>query len=886
MAPKHTNPEYLRQDAQEKTYRAVAPYNFVPLPDKVEPVLPGDLPTHDKYTGLTGSIECQLETRTPLYTRTAITPAFFKRWGDKVREMLKASSDPGETLVPRDEYAQFFHLIDAAQPLIPGSSLRGMLRTLAEILASAKVQWVTNDPLVYRAVGDQTGLGQSYREQLMEEHGHQLTPKMQAGYMERRGHGWYIRPAKRNQGVSFARIHSNRVDRKQLTRWHSCKNAYHLWVQLGNYEFQPLQGGFRKLKYLPVVGHSVADPGNSEFKKAVLVYSGYMNNKRREAVIFEPDDTATPIEVSEELERRYREQISPEQVALLNHRNESPDGVLREHQPVFYLLDGDRLVFFGHTMMLRLPYFRSPYEMVPRPLRDGSQVDMAEAIFGYAPDSKESKQRQPAAYAGRVFFGDASLVAGQENVNWQPKPFAPQILSSPKATSFQHYLTQQEPDDVDSGQRTRDGRPKLIRPLNHYASPPPYDTTIRGTKLYWHRKVERATNVVDGEFAAKPYAWEGRAPFEQQADKPDTQHTIMHPVRAGLRFRFTVRFENLLEHELGLLLWALQPGSADSPVTPDAQPDYCHKLGMGKPLGLGSVKMSVQRLWVETADERRKRYTTLFGASNDAEGGEAKNFLRWATPGTDHTQTVADYKRRFEEKMTDGKNSFAAGERIRMLLKLMEWPGPARDDTRYMTLEEFKPRPVLPDPLRVQRRLGPGYQPRLRHPMVETHPSRNVPPARHAAAQKDATTPAPAPAPPSAHTAAIEAAAKRAFGLEDAGGAPPETTLAAGETSTESQSSAARAVEAPATLEGMLPGLYIKVKVSGVQGNAVVFTTSAPGVEATLTAERIEPPVQDFSELAERFPAGSDHALWVVGVNKRGRVQLSMRPPAKGVKAG
>jgi hypothetical protein len=41
-------------------------------------------------------------------------------------------------------------------------------------------------------------------------------------------------------------------------------------------------------------------------------------------------------------------------------------------------------------------------------------------------------------------------------------------------------------------------------------------------------------------------------------------------------------------------------------------------------------------------------------------------------------------------------------ERIQMLLKMLEWPGIKRSLTEYMSLEYFKKRPVLPDPLHVK----------------------------------------------------------------------------------------------------------------------------------------------------------------------------------------
>ena len=130
--------------------------------------------------------------------------------------------------------------------------------------------------------------------------------------------------------------------------------------------------------------------------EGALARSGEMASKRTEAVVFPEDTGATKIQIPEPMLFEYREQISPEQATLLGKH-----GVLNEGQPVFYLMERGKLVFFGHTMMMRLPYPHTPLEFVPKPLRDTDQVDLAEAIFGYTKSAGEGVAR---AYGGRVFF--------------------------------------------------------------------------------------------------------------------------------------------------------------------------------------------------------------------------------------------------------------------------------------------------------------------------------------------------------------------------------------------------------------------------------------------------------------------------------------------------
>jgi len=659
MNPRHNNPT-----KPERTARA--PYNFVPLPEKVVPAeLP--LPDMDRYHDnehYTGVIKCEITTESPVYVRGAVEPEFFEKYGDKPLHTLP----DGEKL----KYARFFSLDNSGSPVIPGSSLRGMVRSIIEIVAYGKMQWVTKNRLVFRAVGDTTSLGTYYRNLLMQQdddRGRVFTPLMQAGYLVKEKDKWFIRPAQSVQGVTFARIHK-KVIPKDLPGWYDCKNARRIWVKPGNYEYQKVRGNFLKIKYLPILEARSSAAGG--FIEAVLVRSGDMPKKKMETVVFLPDNSIPHsglIEVDDDILQCYREQVSQKQEELLG----GEQGALRHYQPVFYLMKDGKLVFFGHTMMFRLPYDRTPYEFVPPSLRaetSDDDIDLAEAIFGFTSRGKEDKR---GSRAGRIFFGDARLKPGQSDI-WLSTghPVIPKILSGPKPTAFQHYLTQQQPDEVPSGKTYRDGTPKLELRLDHYASHPTHETVIRGHKLYWHKGSVGLSDIKDSECNGL------------QVDK---QHTLIQPVKAGVRFCSTIHFENLSRVELGAVLWAL--------VLPGEQgKKYRHKIGMGKPLGMGSVKL-VPKLYL---DDRKSRYSRLFEGQNWHQARIENVDLEVFTKAFE--KHVLD--RMHPEERRDAE-SLLKVERIQMLLKMLEWPGiKNRKLTGYMQLEDFKKRPVLPDPLHVE----------------------------------------------------------------------------------------------------------------------------------------------------------------------------------------
>ena len=93
-----------------------------------------------------------------------------------------AEKKPGDfTAEDKQKLSPFFQVGSIAQ--IPGSSLRGLFRTLVEIISWSKPLAVSSDPLMYRSV-DTTSNGIKYRNRLMEEVKERtFRPRFKAGYM-------------------------------------------------------------------------------------------------------------------------------------------------------------------------------------------------------------------------------------------------------------------------------------------------------------------------------------------------------------------------------------------------------------------------------------------------------------------------------------------------------------------------------------------------------------------------------------------------------------------------------------------------------------------------------------------------------------------------------
>lgn len=157
-----------------------APYNFVPPLDEqwcqVEPPPPLDQEHPDLLSGV---IELDYEALTRFY----------------LRGMYTLEKGPGAK-PPTEPF-----LIDK-QLRLPGPSLRGMLRTLVEIIGKAPLDPVNNDLLFFRAIASTGGESNSpearaYKEQLGTE-----LSNVKAGFLYGNANprSWYIQPAQKLPG--------------------------------------------------------------------------------------------------------------------------------------------------------------------------------------------------------------------------------------------------------------------------------------------------------------------------------------------------------------------------------------------------------------------------------------------------------------------------------------------------------------------------------------------------------------------------------------------------------------------------------------------------------------------------------------------------------------
>ena len=245
-----------------------------------------------------------------------------------------------------------------------------------------------------------------------------------------------------------------------------------------------------------------------------------------------------------------------------------------------YFVENDGVVeHFGHGRYYRIAYKKSIGDHVPESVRK-PVVDFADAMFG----SKE-------LWAGRLYFEDAAL-CGPQTVFGRDFPHP---LMKPNPTSFQLYLKQ-------NGSQ-----------VSHWDS----DTDIRGYKLYWHH------NIGEKEWRRSPdeKAIEGTKRIE--------------PLGKGSRFKGCIRFSQLSDLEVGALCSVFHLDKNGE--------DIVYKLGQGKSIGMGSVRIKAKLYIEDTAN----CYGSLFqgGHWNDGMQEADDSVYRQAFTGYQDNALGQDRKR-------------------------------------------------------------------------------------------------------------------------------------------------------------------------------------------------------------------------------------------------
>lgn len=303
--------------------------------------------------------------------------------------------------------------------------------------------------------------------------------------------------------------------------------------------------------------------------------------------------------------------------------------------PVFYNEDNSGKI----TALGLCRYFRLKYVHTPADFAPDNGLDFARVLFGATRDQGR---------AGRVAVG-AALVTGEPDGEY------PTVLGQPHPTCLAHYLVQ------NSVKRSKDkNKPETFTSYNDELF------RLRGRKWYWHRDLD--------------------------VPKPPNDNTKVHstlcPLQAGATASFQIRVDRVTSLELGALFEALELVDG-----------HAHKLGLGKSMGLGSVRLTVDRAEVRRVGERYASLGARLGGHSMALDGTMREEMRAAFRNTILHRISKQYPEWKEIKDYEDLPPIKA---LRLMMDFNNKPDNVK--TKCMTVDDFKKNSLLPTPEQILNR--------------------------------------------------------------------------------------------------------------------------------------------------------------------------------------
>jgi CRISPR-associated protein (TIGR03986 family) len=475
---------------------------------------------------LSGTITLHLTTETPLLVAQRVNPE--------------------EEIPPRLENCKINgHLA------LPGTALKGMLRSVLEAVTNACFVIFDGERLDYR-MATQNAL------QLKAGRITRLPSGTQDGEIEEMDRAWIGMPGKSNQVIgkggqqtlTLAAVPAGVVSGQEVWVKGSAVKAY---INSKGRKIPAPHGAFNLVT-------AIAASQQPGYSRALYKITGQsINNKKRDRVfVFKKNPPRYPFGKAEVDD--YNTILAHQQT---EHQKRggfdfTETEKLAVGALVYFLVENGRAVRLSRVEIPRTRYNQSRADLLPSAYHkctDPEKLCAACQLFGFVADVHSAR--------GRVVVTDARWLSGPgEHPDFLPL----KVLGEPHPTSCNFYLL-----DPDNPRQVRnyDGQP-VIDPRGQINDQESGAVQLRGRKFYFHHPLKD---------------WPAyRCPAPRQFRKVLNE---VKPLQSNNRFEFRVQFRNLSEVELGLLLYSLL-----------LEENLRHKLGLARALGFGTVKITCQSLQV------------------------------------------------------------------------------------------------------------------------------------------------------------------------------------------------------------------------------------------------------------------------------------------------
>ena len=553
-------PRYNYKLSEEKF---VNPYTFVPVNFGKKPTEDINTVVENASERLTGVLNCFMYAKTPI-----------------------AVPDISSVTEENEHSSYRFESTPDGQYMISGSSLRGMIRSVYETATDSCFSTLKENTLLNTRNGDAQ---RTHSGLLINENGEwklyeakrymlKVAREDNDGKAARRNEteGSTLNPEVWSADCPAYRIRrsKNGTFTKALGREiYSGENVFFvpLVTKGTNIEIwykKSIRGN--EVKCAPVA-QGFTKPGAANAHEGYLVLGELISNKHHESIFEKETQKKIPkpviekaMEGLEETVKVYRSNVNrmygDTHYGYPEYENMKKRGCI----PVWYIEKGQGVIF-SLAAMGRISFQKTLNEHMnqKQPCQSREKMCKACRLFGMA--------QKDAAVGGRVRFTDA-IMQNPEKMSKKMVPLAE--LGTPRSSYMPFYSNMRD---------TRDNKGKLLIPS--YDDP---GITIRGRKYYWHSKDFESIN--------------------KNAPANGKRNASMQIADTGSEFRFDIYFDRITRQELRELVWTLNFWENKSDGV------MCHKIGHGKPVGLGSVKIVVDQITCRSFSEENG-YSIIDGTS-------------------------------------------------------------------------------------------------------------------------------------------------------------------------------------------------------------------------------------------------------------------------------
>lgn len=535
-----------------KEKRFVNPYHFVSLERNCRKNI--DYRKQRKAKGvLTGRLKCEMKTLTPIFIPNS-SSIYETDKGEKCSDVFGKRTKDNGIIKSYDFFsytplpaAPFGETPIAPEPVIPGSEIRGVIRSAFEAVTNSCLSTIDDEQVLYKRV---TTSGKPGR--LVYENGR-----------------WKIQKCERI-GISFRPTRGDRHDFSKDIK--TLKEGQEVYIKKGH--------KYKTKRGYPAftVVDDVSRSGKNGFVKGYFHMGEPFGKRKHHESVFVPTGEED-IEIDEFAVKNYVKNLElyKDKTVNLHFKKGEHSGynqIFVKNKPlaalnkslVYYDKDEQsKNYYLSPSAIGREVFYNTLTKIVDdyKPCLKLNELCCACSLFGIAGKGE--------AATSRVRFTDAHVRDKEEN----PDDYYHGIrilkeLASPKLSATEFYLGKNpEYADTWNYDYAVNWRPQKsgIRE---------YKPRIRGRKFYWHQP------------HGDPFI---KKEDEQNFDVVSERNVAVRPLQEEKYFEFDIYFNNITTQELGKLLWVLQIGQNKA---------NAHKIGMGKPIGLGSVRISVSDVFVRT----------------------------------------------------------------------------------------------------------------------------------------------------------------------------------------------------------------------------------------------------------------------------------------------